>query len=655
MVEFALAKGPPALTLEPMKYPSNLLDEIRARLPVSAVVGKRVKLKKQGREWAGLSPFNAEKTPSFFVNDQKGFYHCFSSAKHGDIFSFLMETEGVSFPEAVERCAGEAGVTLPKLTAEDIKREEQRASLHEVMEMAAAFFQSRLQAREGAAARGYLADRGLTPAIQAEFGIGYSPNEKFALRDHLAGKGVDRDAMIEAGLLIHGEDIQVPYDRFRDRVMFPIHDARGKVIAFGGRAMDKEASAKYLNSPETSLFHKGSCLYNHHRARKAAHDKGSVIAVEGYVDVIMMSVAGFGHTVAPLGTALTEDQLALLWRMSEEPILCFDGDKAGRRAAYRAADVAMPQIGSGKTLKFALLPEGQDPDELVRSAGASAVSEVLQGALPLADILWNRETEGADFGTPERRAAVERKVLDALTPIRDEMLRKHYRSEMQSRLNAFFAPARAQGNFERSFEGGQRSWRRGQGGGRGEAVNATRLTTSARESARVRGGHGAIPSREAVILAVVIAHPVLLDDHCEMLARLEFDNAEAHRLRQALIDCVAHGLRESPDIVAQLISLGFERLLQHITAFSGLGHFWVRPDAAFPDVRDGFVHAVALHHKYRTLNKELRLAAAALERDFTDENFARLQDIKAQIATIEGTEATIDGFGASSGRAVRGM
>jgi DNA primase len=647
-----------------MKYPPHLLDEIRARLPVSAVVGKRVKLKKQGREWRGLSPFNAEKTPSFYVNDQKGFYHCFSSGKHGDIFRFLMETEGVSFPEAVERCAGEAGVTLPKLTAEDIKREEERASLHDVMELAAAFFQSRLQAREGAAARGYLADRGLTPAIQAEFGIGYSPNEKFALRDHLAGKGVDRDAMIEAGLLIHGEDIQVPYDRFRDRVMFPIHDARGKVIAFGGRAMDKEAQAKYLNSPETSLFHKGSCLYNHHRARKAAHEQaakglGGVIAVEGYVDVIMMSVAGFAHTVAPLGTALTEDQLNLLWRMSEEPVLCFDGDKAGRKAAYRAVDVALPQIGPGKTLKFALLPNGQDPDELVRSSGASAVTEVLQGALPLSDILWARETESGDFSTPERRAALERKLMETLTPIRDETVRKHYRAEMDGRLRSFFAPARAaQGSFEGGQrDGGWRPWRQGPGGtNRRETLPVARLVTpGVKESARMRGGHGALPAREALILAALLAHPMLLDQHCELLAELEFDNAEANRLRQALIDCMAHGSRESVEIEGELLALGFERLLQHIASVSVPTHFWVRRDAAFPDVRDGFMHAVALHRKNRTLHKELRFAQAAMEQDFTEENFARLQDIKAQIAAMEGTEAMIEGFGASSGRASRAM
>src|SRR5829696_8269989 len=224
-----------------MKFSPSLLDDIRARLPVSAVVGRRVKLRKQGREWRGLSPFNAEKTPSFYVNDQKGFYHCFSSGKHGDIFRFIMETEGLPFPEAVERLASEAGVDIPRPTAADERREETRATLLDVLDLAATFFSSRLQSPEGAAARGYLADRGLTPTLQAEFRLGYAPAGKFSLRDHLASRGVDAQSMIDAGLLVHGGEVQVPYDRFRDRVMFPIHDARGRIIAFGGRALQKDA------------------------------------------------------------------------------------------------------------------------------------------------------------------------------------------------------------------------------------------------------------------------------------------------------------------------------------------------------------------------------------------------------------------------------
>src|SRR3990172_305400 len=397
-----------------MRFTPQFLDELKARLPVSEVVGKRVKLTRAGREFKGLSPFNKEKTPSFAVNDQKGFYHDFSSGKNGSIFDFVMETEGVSFPEAVERLASMAGVALPKVSHEDEQRDARRKTLHDVMELAAKFFEAKLASRTGAKARGYLADRGLDPATQLKFRLGSAPGERFALKEHLGSHGIAVEDMVEAGLLIAGGDIPVPFDRFRDRVMFPIADLRGRVIAFGGRAMEKDAPAKYLNSPETPLFHKGSTLYNIASARQAAHDgapKGvPVIAVEGYVDVIAMVTAGFPATVAPLGTALTEDQLALLWKMADEPVLCFDGDNAGLRAAYRAVELAMPRLKPGKSLKFALLPQGQDPDDLMRSAGREAVAEVIAGARPLGQMLWTRETEGHSFDTPERRAALEARI-----------------------------------------------------------------------------------------------------------------------------------------------------------------------------------------------------------------------------------------------------
>ena len=344
-----------------MRFPPSFLDEIRQRLPVSEVVGKRVKLKKQGREWRGLSPFNAEKTPSFYVNDQKGFYHCFSSGKHGDQFSFLMETEGVTFPEAVERLAGEAGLAMPTVSPEEVRRAEKAKSLYDVMEIAAAFFQGQLQERTGAKARGYLNGRALGAPTQLRFRLGYAPPERFALKEHLGAKGVPVPDMIAAGLLVHGEDIPVPYDRFRDRVMFPITDLRGRVVAFGGRALEKDVPAKYLNSPETDLFHKGSLLYNAHSAREAAHKAGRIIAVEGYVDVIAMAMAGFGETVAPLGTALTENQLDLLWKMAPDPILLFDGDKAGRKAASRAIDLALPLSSTGANAVALLSSTGGNP------------------------------------------------------------------------------------------------------------------------------------------------------------------------------------------------------------------------------------------------------------------------------------------------------
>ncbi|MGE5388306.1 MAG: DNA primase, partial [Hyphomicrobiales bacterium] len=395
-----------------MRFSPSFLDEIRARVPVSEVVRQKVKLKKEGREWRGLSPFNAEKTPSFYVNDQKGFFHDFSSGKHGDGFAFLMETEGLSFPEAVERLAALAGLPMPVETPEEREQDARRATLGDALEWAAEFFTKQLSAPAGREARAYLDRRQVSAASREKFRLGFATTERHALRDHLAGKGVTVETMIEAGLLIHGEDIAVPFDRFRNRVMFPICDRAGRVIAFGGRAMEADAQAKYLNSPETPLFHKGGTLYNLHNARKAAHEAGNVIAVEGYMDVIALTAAGFPQAVAPLGTALTADQCQLLWRLSEEPILCFDGDKAGLKAAYRAVDTALPLLGPGRTLRFVLHPDGRDPDELLRAGGPTAVAQALDRPLPLVDILWMRETQGAPLDTPERRAGLERRLRE---------------------------------------------------------------------------------------------------------------------------------------------------------------------------------------------------------------------------------------------------
>ncbi|HST35542.1 MAG TPA: DNA primase [Allosphingosinicella sp.] len=426
-----------------MRFTPEFLEELRARLPASEVVGRRVKLKKAGREYKGLSPFQQEKTPSFFVNDEKQAWFDFSSGLNGNIFDFVMKTEGVSFPEAVERLASMAGMALPAATPDAARHEQRRRTLYDVMELAAKFFADTLASRNGAKARGYLGDRAITPQTQLQFRLGYAPGgpgERFALKEHLGGQGISTEDMVEAGLLVAGDDIPVPYDRFRDRVMFPITDARGRVIAFGGRALEKDVPAKYLNSPETPLFHKGDNLYNLATARQATHNGSPLIVVEGYVDVIAMVTAGFGGAVAPLGTALTENQLALLWRMADEPILCFDGDRAGQKAAYRAADLALPALLPGKSLRFALLPEGQDPDDLARSGGRVAIEEVISAARPLSDMLWSREIEGGSFATPERRAALEARINELSKGIRDEVVRRYYRDDLADRLHRAFAP-----------------------------------------------------------------------------------------------------------------------------------------------------------------------------------------------------------------------
>ncbi len=652
-----------------MRFPPQFLDELRARLPVSEVVGRRVKLKKAGREWKGLSPFNKEKSPSFTVNDQKGFYKDFSSGKHGDIFTFVMETEGLSFPEAVERLAGMAGLPMPVVSKEAEAHEQRRKTLHDILELAAKFFEATLAARAGAKARGYLADRGIEPATQLKFRIGYAPGERFALKEHLGGHGISAEDMIEAGLLISGDDIPVPFDRFRDRVMFPITDLRGRVIAFGGRALEKDVPAKYLNSPETPLFHKGSNLYNLPAARAAAHHGSQVVVVEGYVDVIAMVTAGFEASVAPLGTALTEDQLTLLWKIADEPVLCFDGDNAGRAAAYRAVDVALPRLQPGKSLKFALLPDGQDPDDLVRSGGREAIAEVLAQARPLGQMLWSRETEAGGFDTPERRAALEARVAVVTTAIGDETVRKYYRQDFSERLRSLFSqgqnlPARRPGSEpwrgRPSWQGRDGDAKRDQrfpdrneavAHGRPYLVASPQLATSS-----VHRSHRAVISlRDALILQAVLNHPWLLHDHLEELAQLEFRHADAQRLKGVLIDIYAH--HEGADAAqmrAEITARGLSELLDRVDKAITTTSVWaLAPDSAPEDVLSTWKQLVALHSQWHSLIKELRDAELALGQESTEANYSWLRDVKARLSAVDGTEALIEGFGVSSGRPAR--
>ncbi len=653
-----------------MRFSDEFLDELRARLPVSEVVGRRVRLKKAGREWKGLSPFNKEKTPSFTVNDQKGFYHDFSSGKHGNIFDFLMETEGVTFPEAVERLAQMAGLPLPVASREAQAREERRKTLHEVIELAAKFFEATLAARGGARGRGYLADRGIAPATQLKFRLGYAPGEQYALKEHLGAAKIPVDDMIEAGLLVAGEDIAVPYDRFRDRIMFPILDWRGRIIAFGGRALEKEVSAKYLNSPETPLFHKGGTLYNIAAARAAAHAGATVVAVEGYVDVIAMVTAGFEATVAPLGTALTADQLALMWRLNDEPILCFDGDDAGRRAAYRAADLALPLLKPGKSLRFAALPDGQDPDDLARSGGRDAIADVLGGARPLAQILWSRESEAGPFDTPERRAAFEARLGAVAGTIADETVRRYYRQDFGARLRAMFAAPEIFSR-RRGFETGPR---RGNGPARHAPPSRFGREPYVAASSQLaasplhRGHRAAIPLREALILQAALNHPWLLHDHLEELAVAEFRHADSQKLKGALIDAFAHLAEEfrhdreqdrdaeRSELHAELNRRGFANVLGRIERAITTPSVWAaRPDAAADDVLLTWRQLVALHTQWHSLIRELKDAEVALGQDNTEANYARLCDVKARLSTLDGTEALVEGFGAASGRSTRSL
>jgi DNA primase len=617
----------------------------------------------------------------------------FSSGKNGNIFDFVMLTEGVSFTEAVERLAGEAGVAVPVLTREAQAQEERRKTLHDILELAAKFFETTLAARAGARGRGYLADRGISPSLQLKFRLGYAPAEQYALKEHLGGAKVSVEDMVTAGLLVAGEDIAVRYDRFRDRVMFPIGDWRGRIIAFGGRALDKDVAAKYLNSPETPLFHKGATLYNLAAARQAANQATNnagrlatptpenfstrVIAVEGYIDVIAMVAAGFEATVAPLGTALTADQLALLWRMADEPLLCFDGDDAGRRAAYRALDLALPLIRPGKSLKFVALPDGQDPDDLVRSGGREAVEDVLGAARPLAEVLWARESEAGPFDTPERRAALETRVAEVTAAIGDEAVRRYYREDFAVRLRRMFAPADIATRRRPWVEAGQRRGARGQ-----PRPPVSRFPGDERYVAASpqfaasplhRGHRAAIPRREALILQAALNHPWLLHDRLEEFAEAEFRHADTRRLKAALIDAIAHrfadeagdeggrrfGANEEAartELAEELGRLGFADLLGRIERTITTPSVWgARTQAAAADVLHTWKQLLALHRQWHSLTRELKEAELALGQENTETNYARLCDIKARLSALDGTEALIEGFGAHSGRAARSL
>jgi DNA primase len=506
-----------------MRFGENFLEELKARVRPSDVVGRHVKLKRQGREFAGLSPFTNEKTPSFFVNDEKGFYHCFSSGKHGDAISFLMEVEGLSFPEAVEALATMAGMEMPRADPQAEARAARNKETVSWMERAQEFFEKTLYRGDGDAARDYLKNRGLSKTAAKAFGMGFAPDNFSALKDELIAQGARPDQLIEAGLLVEPEDrSRDPWDRFRDRIMFPIHDTRGRLVAFGGRAMAKDAKAKYLNSPETPIFQKSKLLYNYHRARKALADTGNtargMIVAEGYMDVIALARAGFRHAVAPMGTALTEDQLDLLWRVGPEPILCFDGDKAGVRAAFRSIERALPMLRPGQSLRFAILPEGQDPDDLIHAAGPPAMQQVLDKAVPLVDMLWRREVEREALNTPEAKAGLKSRIYQALDEIQNGDVKTLYKTELLARFDVQF--------------GWQATRSKGGRGRRGDGEQKANKTTQIASAQKLASNSRA----EMTLMGAILEFPELLERVDERLFELKFTHSACANLQRAVLD-----------------------------------------------------------------------------------------------------------------------
>lgn len=655
-----------------MRFPDTFLDDIRDRLPISEVVGSRVTFDKkktnQGRgDYWACCPFHGEKSPSFHCEDRKGRYHCFGCGVSGDHFRFLVELDGLSFPEAVERLADQAGIPMPIVDKRQQEREEKRATLYDVMEMATQYFEEQLHAPGGAKARAYLRGRGISPAIQKEFRIGYAPESRNALKEYLAQKGAKADQIEACGMVVHGEGIAVSYDRFRDRIMFPIPDARERVIAFGGRALSADVPAKYLNSPETELFHKSNVLYNFAKARKPAYEKGQIIVAEGYMDVIALHAAGFPNAVAPLGTALTERQMLLLWRLNNEPLLCFDGDDAGLKAAYRSIDTLLAGLEPGRSARFALLPEGLDPDDLIKQEGEGAMRDVLNAALPLAEMIWNRETASGIFETPERRAELETRIRSITSLIKDESVRRHYEQDMRERLYGFFQssqPSQGNGRGRGSYNSGKI--------GEGYSQTGSRYPSSAKSgkgrvgaspsllnSSMVKKGRAGIPLREAALIMGAINHPAILKRYFDEFIGLTLSSQVMAELRQKMIDIYVDYATRQEDLTAEQMRIvigqtGAEELLSKLDIQLSHNRIWQTGiNAAFEDAVDGWRQAYALHIRRHTLQRELKSAEQALASDDSDENLDRLLNIQTEIAKDDGMEALIEGFGVSSGRPSR--
>ncbi|MET3559789.1 DNA primase [Bartonella japonica] len=629
-----------------MRFLPDFLDELRTRLPISTVIGQRVvfdtkKSKPSRGDFWCCCPFHGEKTPSFHCDDRKGRYYCFGCGVSGDIFTFLCELDGLHFSESVERLADFAGVKLPVFDSKSHKQQREKADLYDVMKMAMDFFQYSLHSEEGAQARRYLDTRGITPKLAERFRIGFAPMKRTALKEALSARGISIKQMEDCGLLVSGEENMVSYDRFRNRIMFPIEDLRGRVVAFGGRALEKNTRAKYLNSPETVLFHKGNMLYNAAAARKNSRFVGdekvhSLLVVEGYMDVIALTKSGFEAVVSPLGTALTEVQIGLLWQMGTDPILCFDGDDAGLKAAFRVADRVLPLLKAGVSVRFVLLPQGKDPDEIISDGGAQLFTSFLQKSIPLIELLWWRATYGKSFETPEARAALEKQIKQQVFMVKDEDVRRYYLQDIKKRLFDFFHLSFSKKKGEKQYD--QFSKNR---------IFKNQSFSVLANTNIVRHSSQSIPLREAIILLILAYYPELWYENFEVLAELELQNTQLMRFHQSMLEILgSQQLQDKETMVAFLEEKGQKTLLEQMKSL--VQHVGVRTifiGASVEDARTILKQAIYLHLREYHLHKRLQDIEEQLVENPNSEVFGLLREVKKELEHMQATEALIEGFG----------
>lgn len=613
-----------------MALPPNFLEELRARLSLSDVVMKRMRLIRAGHEFKAPCPFHKEKTPSFYVNDAKGFFHCFGCGAHGDAIAFVMRHDNLSFMEAVELLAGEAGLTVPKASPEAVARFERQKSLFDLVERATRHFEQQLGLPAGRQALEYLRGRGLDDDTIARFRLGYAPHDGAGLRAELEQAGYAEADMIEAGLFKRPEPGRGARAFFWNRVIFPVTDRRGRVVAFGARLLSGDGP-KYINSGDTPLFHKGNILYNLSRARQAAVEGRPVIVTEGYMDVISCVTAGFDGAVAPLGTALTEAQILELWKLAPEgrrtPVLCFDGDSAGRRAAARAVERLLPLLLPDHSARVAFLPEKEDPDSLIRAGGAAAFQAVLDRARPLADVLWDLEAQGRDLAQPDARAGLEAALAARCAAIQDARVRRAYEQDMRDRL---FAAAR-QGRGGRGGRAGA--------GRRGMRPPVDGLPVSPLYDARFRSGLIRTEPRqmERLLLLPILHHPALFEEFGEQLAEAVFATPALETLRCAMVEVMtANSALDAAELHSHLSSRGLSETLDGL--LSADAPRFAHPGASIDAARTGW-QGVWLNSQEVALQAELRDAERRLAEQFSQENLARVQALRQEALRRRGHSA----------------
>jgi DNA primase len=592
------------------------LDELRSRITLSALIGRTVKVTRAGREYKACCPFHNEKTPSFTINDEKGFYHCFGCSAHGDAIRWMTDQRGLSFMDAVKELAAEAGMEMPAPDPRAAQRAEKAQNLYDVMAAAQDWFVRQLQGVEGAGARAYLERRGFSQATIREFGFGFAPDNRSALKSAL--KAFDLSMLIEAGLLIAVDDKE-PYDRFRGRLMIPIRDPRGRVIAFGGRILG-EGEPKYLNSPDTPLFDKGRTLYNLDQCSPASRKTGRVIVVEGYMDVIALAQAGFADAVAPLGTALTEQQVQMLWRMTEKPLLCFDGDSAGQKAAMRAAMRALPLLKPGHSLQFVTLPEGQDPDDLVRKSGPKALTALLEASEPLVERLWRFEVAASPLATPEDRAGLKQRLGAHMANIADAEIRRHYADAFRERFDALFAQAP-----RTAFVPGKRpsrtDWRKPQ------------ILPPAAETKSYNAKKPDLLMQ--AVLAALLRNPMLIAHHQEALSDLAPSDPNHALLLNAMLD--ASFAQETLETGGLLTILGSD--LYNVALTLLRGNFRASAfdcgangdgSVEYSNASKALGEAIRLIKQRPALEQALERATTLASLEMTDETFAEQQRLRTE-------------------------